>query len=70
MTIDHICKNKLCVNPAHLQQCSKLENYQRNEGINIRKKFCVNGHEMSVGNTFVSNKNIHIVFETLIARRA
>lgn len=29
LTIDHLCKNKLCVNPEHLEPCTMLENLHR-----------------------------------------
>lgn len=29
MTIDHLCKNKLCVNPNHLEEVTRQENIKR-----------------------------------------
>ena len=29
MTLDHLCANKLCVNPSHLEPCSRRENMFR-----------------------------------------
>lgn len=29
LTIDHLCENKLCVNPAHLEQVTREENVRR-----------------------------------------
>ena len=29
LTVDHLCENKLCVNPAHLEQVTREENGRR-----------------------------------------
>lgn len=47
MTIDHLCRNRWCVNPAHLEQVTGRENGFRGQGfhaVNARKTHCVNGH--------------------------
>lgn len=49
MTIDHICVNTLCQNPAHLQAISRAEN----SGLAKRRwTHCVNGHEFTEANTY------------------
>lgn len=48
--IDHLCRNRLCVNPAHLEVVSPKENTLRGEGptaLNARKTECVRGHPFS-----------------------
>jgi hypothetical protein len=45
--IDHLCFNRLCVNPAHLQTVTHAENCLRGEGlaaVNTRKTHCPQGH--------------------------
>ena len=45
--IDHLCRNKLCVNPDHLEQVTISENVMRGEGITAKKSrssSCPNGH--------------------------
>lgn len=40
--IDHICKNKLCVNPEHLEWVTHAENRRR-----ARLKICKRGHDLT-----------------------
>ena len=55
MVIDHMCRNKLCVNPAHLRQVTPLINTVENSdnfiAINVQKTHCVHGHEFTPENT-------------------
>lgn len=44
MTLDHLCKNRRCVNPAHLRLLSNYENARRNDGTNWAFGTCRNGH--------------------------
>ncbi len=48
MVIDHICKNRNCVNVSHLRLVTKIENNLENSlsvgAINKKKKLCKNGH--------------------------
>lgn len=51
LQIDHLCRNKPCCNPAHLEPVSAFENTQRRPDVN--KSHCINGHEMTVDNTLI-----------------
>lgn len=55
LTINHICGNKLCVNPDHLEQIPIRDNVLQSEGItaiNARKTHCKRGHEFTPANTY------------------
>jgi len=54
--IDHLCRNRKCVNPDHLEPVTRRENILRGEGvsaINARKTHCSRGHEYTEENTYL-----------------
>jgi hypothetical protein len=58
--LDHLCRNRLCVNPCHLEPVTQRENILRGEGVpaqNARKTHCKNGHELSPENVINPRKN-------------
>ena len=56
MTIDHLCRNRLCVNPSHLEIVSRGENVLRGENFTAkqkRQKKCSSGHIFLRENTYI-----------------
>ena len=54
LTIDHLCRNRICVNPEHLEQVTRKENTLRGNGITAqqaRKTECKWGHAFDEENT-------------------
>lgn len=55
LELDHLCRNRLCVNPAHLDPVTTRTNILRGNGYSGRKHrqtHCVNGHELDDTNTY------------------
>ena len=55
LTIDHLCRNRSCVRPDHLEVVTPIENTLRGvspPSKNRRKSRCVNGHEFTESNTY------------------
>ena len=52
--IDHLCRNRLCCNPAHLEPVTVGENIHRSPiaqaALNALKTHCPRGHELAPGN--------------------
>ena len=61
LVIDHICRNKACVNPEHLRQVSYrtnvLENSVAPAALNSAKVMCPRGHLYDEANTSFNSSN-------------
>lgn len=54
--VDHLCRNRKCVNVEHLEQVSDRTNSLRSNnvgGINSRKTHCPRGHELAGYNCMI-----------------
>ena len=52
--IDHLCRNRACINPDHMEPVPNGENIRRGVSpwaINARRTICKNGHPFSPENT-------------------
>lgn len=52
LELDHVCKNKRCVNTSHLEEVTHKVNSQRAMKGVLRKTHCLRGHPYTPENTY------------------
>lgn len=63
LVIDHLCRNRACVNPKHLEPVTFKENILRGEGAtarHARKSQCVHGHSFTPDNLGTNARGFRI----------
>ncbi len=59
LVIDHLCRVRHCVNPAHMEPVTRWENTLRGgsfSAVAARQTHCVNGHPFDEENTHVDRR--------------
>lgn len=61
--VDHLCRNRACAKPEHLEVVDHRENMRRGTGmdrVHAAKTHCHNGHEFSSENTHITPKGARV----------
>ncbi len=59
LVLDHLCRNRICVNPTHLELVTNEENLRRGAGYGLQngmRNHCANSHEYTPENTYIDRR--------------
>lgn len=54
LVIDHLCRVRHCVNPAHMEPVTSQENVRRGRHPKAERTHCIRAHEFTPENTYMS----------------
>lgn len=69
MVIDHLCRNRACCNPDHMEVVTQRENVLRGERAGIRVMACKRGHDYTPENTYTNPQGYRACRTCIRARR-
>jgi hypothetical protein len=58
--VDHLCRNRLCVNPDHLEAVTQQENNLRALSYRPSKTHCPKGHPYDEANTYIRSRGANL----------